>query len=110
MLNKKCENHCPDCGATDPDIEWGDKEWFDDGAYQTATCKKCNCEFKEYYKYSETEYEIEMTRKRWGEMTNEDRIIWLSECGMTEKEADEIVCNNPDDLPDEIKSYFEDIE
>ena len=51
-----------------------------------------------------------MTKKRWGEETNKERIIWLSECGMTEKEATEIVCDNPDDLPDEIKSYFEDID
>jgi hypothetical protein len=52
---KKCFNHCPKCDATDPDIEWGDKEWYDTGAYQLAECKKCGCEFKEYYEYSDTE-------------------------------------------------------
>ena len=52
---KKCFNHCPKCDATDPDIEWGDKEWLDNQAYQSATCKKCGCEFKEYYTYSDTE-------------------------------------------------------
>ncbi len=49
---KKCLNHCPKCNATDPDIEWGDKEWGDTQAWQNATCKKCGCEFSETYNYS----------------------------------------------------------
>jgi len=40
---KTCFNHCPKCNATDPDIEWGDKEWNGTGAWQDATCKKCGC-------------------------------------------------------------------
>jgi len=59
MKSKKCENKCPKCGAGENEIEWGDKEWFDDGAYQDATCKKCECEFREYYTYSDTEYELD---------------------------------------------------
>lgn len=55
-IQKKCFNHCPNCGATDPNIEWGDKEWLDTQAYQEAECKKCGCVFKEYYTYSETEF------------------------------------------------------
>jgi len=51
----KCENHCPKCNSED--IDWADKDWFDDGAYQKATCNECGCEFKEYYKYSNTEIE-----------------------------------------------------
>ena len=37
MLNKKCYGRCPDCGAANPDIEWGNREWFDKGIYQIAT-------------------------------------------------------------------------
>jgi hypothetical protein len=51
---KKCFNHCPKCNATDPDIEWGDKEWDGSGAWQEATCKKCGCEFQEVYEYTTT--------------------------------------------------------
>lgn len=54
MDSKKCFNHCPKCNATDPDIEWGDKE-FDTTCYQNATCKKCGCQFTEIYEYSKTE-------------------------------------------------------
>jgi hypothetical protein len=56
-IQKKCFNYCPNCGATDPNIEWGDKEWLDTQAYQEAECKKCGCVFKEYYTYSDTEFE-----------------------------------------------------
>jgi len=56
---KQCFNHCPKCDATDPDIEWGDEEWLDQQAYQSAECKKCGCNFKEYYKYSDTEIDGE---------------------------------------------------
>ena len=52
---KKCFNHCPKCDATDPNIDWGVKEWLDEQAYQSAECKKCGCNFKEYYTYSDTE-------------------------------------------------------
>lgn len=58
ILSKKCFNDCPNCGATDPDIDWGSHEWIDTQAYQEATCLKCGCEFKEYYTYSDTEYTI----------------------------------------------------
>ena len=52
QIQRKCLNHCPKCNATDPDIEWGDKEWGDTQAWQNATCKKCGCEFSETYNYS----------------------------------------------------------
>jgi hypothetical protein len=57
LIQKKCFNYCPNCGTTDPNIEWGDKEWLDTQAYQEAECKKCGCVFKEYYTYSDTEFE-----------------------------------------------------
>ena len=57
--SKKCFNHCPKCDATDPDIEWGEKDWLDKAAYQSGTCKKCGCEFKEYYEYTDTEIDGE---------------------------------------------------
>lgn len=54
--SKKCFNHCPDCDATDPDINWGIMEADGNEAWMGAICKKCGCEFKEYYKYTETEW------------------------------------------------------
>jgi hypothetical protein len=53
--DKKCFNHCPKCDATDPDIEWHEKDWSGDAAWQNATCKKCGHEFSEVYEYAFTE-------------------------------------------------------
>ena len=58
-MPKSCFNHCPKCGAGEDCIDWGDKDWFDNHAYQRAECKKCGCEFKEYYKYTDTEIDGE---------------------------------------------------
>jgi|TARA_Y100000310_G_scaffold56232_1_gene51587 hypothetical protein len=58
ILSKKCENCCPACGA-EGDIRWGDKEWQDDVCYQWADCNKCGTEFREYWKYSDTEWEVD---------------------------------------------------
>jgi hypothetical protein len=54
--SKKCFNLCPNCGASNDDIEWHAKEWFDNQACQTATCNICGCDFSEYYTYSDTEW------------------------------------------------------
>ncbi len=56
---KECFNHCPKCNATDPDIEWGEKEWDGDCAWQNAICKKCGCEFREVYQYAFTEIKFQ---------------------------------------------------
>jgi len=56
---KQCLNHCPKCNATDPDIEWGDKEYGYDDIWQSATCKKCSCEFREVYRYAFTEIKFQ---------------------------------------------------
>lgn len=53
--DKKCYNHCPNCGATDPDINWGKKDAGGDIAWQNATCRKCGQDFSEVYTYSFTE-------------------------------------------------------
>jgi hypothetical protein len=53
--DKKCYNHCPKCNATDPDIEWDEKNWHDESASQNATCLKCGHEFSEVYVYAFTE-------------------------------------------------------
>jgi hypothetical protein len=53
--DKQCYNHCPKCNATDPDIEWHEKDWSGDAAWQNATCLKCGHEFSEVYVYSFTE-------------------------------------------------------
>jgi len=55
--SKKCPSHCPNCDAGDDDIEWG-LFVFDEASYQPATCNKCGCEFKEYYQYSDTEFDV----------------------------------------------------
>lgn len=55
-----CFNCCPKCGATDPNIAWGDKDWKATQAWQdarqNATCLKCGCDFEEVYTYTHTEY------------------------------------------------------
>lgn len=53
-IKQECFNCCPKCNAPETDIEWGNKEWLDKEAYQEATCKKCGCEFKEIYEYTQT--------------------------------------------------------
>ncbi|RKX99125.1 MAG: hypothetical protein DRP55_07750 [Spirochaetes bacterium] len=50
-----CFNYCPKCNAGENDIEWGDKEWGGNSAWQDATCNKCGCEFQEVYEYKFTE-------------------------------------------------------
>lgn len=50
---KECENHCPKC---DSDIvDWGDIEPYDGGIYQNCVCKECDCVFREYFTYINTE-------------------------------------------------------
>lgn len=53
--SKKCLSHCPNCGSDD--IDWCIGE-FDEAPNQAGTCNVCGCEFKEYYTYSETEWDI----------------------------------------------------
>jgi len=53
--DKVCFNHCPKCDASDDDIDWGEKDWGDESAWQNATCNKCGQEFSEVYVYSFTE-------------------------------------------------------
>lgn len=53
--NKQCEGNCPRCGSTDIDYE---AIKLGDGAmYYPGRCNDCNCSFKEYLKYSDTEWE-----------------------------------------------------
>ena len=62
-MEKICEERCPKCGATlkNQDLDYGASELGDGFIYYPVTCKKCGCEFKEYYDlvYSSTEYEDE---------------------------------------------------
>ena len=58
-----CFNKCPKCGATDPDIQWGDKDWQDHFGYQSATCLECGCEFTEFYRYIYSEIDTPVTRE-----------------------------------------------
>lgn len=55
LLSKKSESHCPKCYAGLDDIEWGVAD-FNEVKCQTGICKKCGCEFTEYYNYSDTEW------------------------------------------------------
>jgi transcription initiation factor TFIIIB Brf1 subunit/transcription initiation factor TFIIB len=55
-IQKKCENHCPNCGAGMEDIDWQDLE-DDDPIYRSNNvCQKCGCVFTEVYKYDYTEF------------------------------------------------------
>ena len=59
IVGKKLVNTCPVCDNSDHDsIEWGDKEWQDETCYQDCTCQVCGTEFREFYEYCETEWEI----------------------------------------------------
>ena len=53
-IKQRCFNRCPNCGSPETDIKWGNKRWLSEEAYQEATCKKCGCEFREVYEYSQT--------------------------------------------------------
>jgi len=53
--DKECCNHCPKCDATDPDIEWLEKDWSGEAAWQNAKCLKCGHEFSEVFTYCCTE-------------------------------------------------------
>jgi len=55
QLQRNCFNHCPKCDATNPNIEWREKEWSGLSAWQNATCNKCGCEFWEVYEYKISE-------------------------------------------------------
>ena len=48
-----------------------------------------------------------MTKKDWKNLSVEKRIDWLVSCALSKKEALEIYTDNPDELPDEIKSYID---
>lgn len=57
-MEKKCENHCPNCGAGSDKIDWGRVE-SDSPIYQRAICDVCGCEFSEVQTYSHTEFELD---------------------------------------------------
>ena len=57
MESKKCGGCCPECGAKDDSITWGVIYLVDNQIFRPATCMLCNCIFKEWYTYDETEYE-----------------------------------------------------
>ncbi len=62
-VSKECENECPHCGAGIDDIHWGGWK-TGEVVYQEGECTKCGCYFKEYYKYSDTEYDKEEMEKK----------------------------------------------
>lgn len=53
---KKCKNHCPNCGASSDEIEWGMME-TDDPPYYEGYCTKCGTEFHEVFEYSYTTFD-----------------------------------------------------
>ena len=61
-IDKKCESHCPNCGAGIDDIEWGRME---SGATpnQSGTCEKCGCEFDERYEYQATTFTVGQVKR-----------------------------------------------
>ena len=58
---KRCENHCPRCGAGTDEIYWRlTKVNYDEGyTTQPGTCGRCGCVFEEVcnvvYAYTEVE-------------------------------------------------------
>jgi len=54
MNEKKCESHCPEGNSAD--IVWDVSDWTDGGPCQDGVCQKCNCLFREWYKYDITTY------------------------------------------------------
>ena len=59
------------------------------------------------YNIEEIDYPSEMTQSEWNKMSEEDRIEYLhDEFATSIKEATEILCDNINDLPDEIKGYM----
>jgi hypothetical protein len=46
-----------------------------------------------------------MTNKQWKNLIYAQKEDFLMGCGMTQKEASEVMCDNIHDLPDEIKAY-----
>lgn len=55
--DKKCENHCPNCGAGIYDIKWGNMDLGPIPARE-GVCKKCSCEFDETYEYMATTFTV----------------------------------------------------
>ena len=53
---KKCKNHCPNCGTGVEYINWGTLQ-VDDAPYYAAECEICGCVFHEVYEYSCTLYD-----------------------------------------------------
>jgi hypothetical protein len=54
---KKCFNFCPNCGADENQIVWGDTDSSENLKWQNGTCNVCNCNFEEMYEYTCTEYD-----------------------------------------------------
>ena len=56
MKTKKCENHCPKCNSTN--VDWEISDFLPNGEIsQNAQCLDCGCQFREYSRYYETEWE-----------------------------------------------------
>jgi len=57
QIDKKCENHCPNCGAGMDDIRWG-KLTSDKFPTQPGVCKLCGCDFDEVHGYQTTTFTV----------------------------------------------------
>jgi len=60
-VSKKCGTQCPNCGADEDNVEWGEFICDKDVGvlYQGGFCIKCGCHFKMYFDYTDTEFYME---------------------------------------------------
>lgn len=59
METKKCEHHCPKCGADGNHIDWYRTDQGAGWASFDGICEVCGCEFSEIHevKYTHTTWE-----------------------------------------------------
>lgn len=80
---KECLSKCPNCGAGVGEIHWHGGEWGEGSPFQSATCEKCGCEFREHYKYDITIYNEDECKQTDGKY----------QCGSCERYFDELIDN-----------------
>lgn len=63
IKSKKCGTNCPNCMTSDEDNVTFGKIVCEDIIYQPAKCLICGCEFKMYFEYSNTEFDLEQCKR-----------------------------------------------
>ncbi len=103
-ISKKCSTDCPNCGVDEDDVEFGGVVCDTDIGviYIPCSCKKCGCEFKMYFGYTDTEFYMEQCEKvpcpypmsdffnYMDEVLTGERVSTPEDC----KKCDEVNCIN----------------